>query len=211
MGMTLPYNISITQENGLIITYVRKNHLKNYGEVYMENILYRTLTVDECERINEMNPSQYIRKAWREVDGKRQLVEINFQDTDWPNGYQHHYSNLKSTILNGGIAFGAFDHKDKMLGFATIDRIFFGEETSVALLDQLFITLEERGRGIGKKLFMHCVEVAQKWNVDKIYICAGSAEETIAFYFAIGCKEAVEVNKELYESDPRDLQLEFLL
>lgn len=50
-----------------------------------------------------------------------------------------------------------------------------------------------------------------KWNADKIYICAGSAEETIAFYHAIGCKEAEEINKELYESDTRDFQLEFSL
>ena len=53
------------------------------------------------------------------------------------------------------------------------------------------------------------VDVVKEWNVDKLYICAGSAEETIAFYFAIGCKEAVEVNKELYESDSRDFQLEY--
>ena len=144
----------------------------------MENILYRTLTEEECERINEMNPSQYIEKAWREVYGKRQLVDINYQDTDWPNGYQHHYSNLKSTILNGGTAFGAFDNKDRMLGFATINRTIFGEKFSYVLLDQLFITLEDRGRGIGKRLFLECAEVAKKWNADKIYICAGSASYT---------------------------------
>lgn len=34
----------------------------------MKNIAYRKLTVEECELINGMNPSQYIGKAWREVD-----------------------------------------------------------------------------------------------------------------------------------------------
>lgn len=58
---------------------------------------------------------------------------------------------------------------------------------------------------------MLSANVAREWNADKIYICAGSAEETIAFYFAIGCKEAEEINKELYESDTRDFQLEFSL
>lgn len=60
-------------------------------------------------------------------------------------------------------------------------------------------------------MFLKIAEVAREWKADKIYICAGSAEETIAFYFAIGCKEAVEINKELYENDPRDFQLEFPL
>lgn len=177
----------------------------------MENITYRKLKIEDCERINEMNPSQYIKNAWRTVDGKRQLVEINYLDSDWPNGYEHHYNNLKETILNGGSAIGAFDKDNKLIGFATINREFFGKEFNHVLLDQLFITLEHRSKGIGKKLFILSSDIAREWKADKIYICAGSAEETIAFYFAIGCIEAVEINKELYESDPRDYQLEFSL
>lgn len=176
----------------------------------MENVIYRKLAVEDCQCINEMNPSQYIGKAWRKVNGKHQLVEINYHDLDWPNGYEYHYNNLRETIINEGSAIGAFDN-NRLLGFATINREFFGEKYNYVLLDQLFITLECRGKGIGKKLFMLSVDVAREWKADKIYICAGSAEETIAFYFAIGCKEAVEINKELYESDPRDYQLEFSL
>lgn len=175
------------------------------------NVIYRQLTLEECQCINEMNPSQYIGKAWREVDGKRQLIEINYQDCDWPNGYEYHINHLKETILNGGSAIGAFNSNNKLLGFAAINRQFFGERYNYVLLDQLFITLECRNRGIGKKLFMLAADVAREWNADKIYICAGSAEETIAFYFAMGCKEAEEINKELYESDKRDFQLEFTL
>ncbi|MBB6715222.1 GNAT family N-acetyltransferase [Clostridium gasigenes] len=177
----------------------------------MGNIIYRKMNSDECERINQINPYQYIGKAWRLVNGERQLVEIKYEDLDWPNGYEHHYNNLKETILNGGSAFGAFENNEKLLGFATINRDFFGEQFNYILMDQLFISLEHRNRGMGKKIFMLCVDEAREWNSDKIYICAGSAEETIAFYRAIGCTEAVEINKELYESDPRDYQLEYLL
>lgn len=177
----------------------------------MENITYRKLKVEESDRINEMNPSQHIRRAWRDVEGERQLVEINYQDSDWPNGYEHHYNNLKNTILSGGSAIGAFNSNSKLVGFATVNREFFGEKYHYVLLDQLFITIEYRGKGIGKKLFEISADVARKWNANKIYICAGSAEETIAFYFSIGCKEAVEINKEIYESDPRDYQLEYNL
>lgn len=175
----------------------------------MSNITYRQIKIDECGFIKEMNASQYIGRAWREVDGVRKLIDIKYQDTDWPNGYEYHYNNLKDTILKGGSAIGAFDDNNKLLGFGTINSELFGCKNKYVLLDQLFITLEYRGKGIGKKLFMLSVEVARSLVADKIYICAGSAEETIAFYFAIGCKEAEEVNKELYESDPNDYQLEF--
>lgn len=175
----------------------------------MLNVKYRKLAIEDCELINDMNPSQYIKKAWREVNRKRQLVEINYQDSDWPNSYEHHFNSLKETILSGGDAIGAFESDNKLIGFATINREFFGEKYNYVLLDQLFITLEHRNKGIGKKLFLLIAKIAKEWQADKIYICAGSAEETIAFYFAIGCKEAVEINKKLYDNDPRDFQLEF--
>lgn len=174
-------------------------------------IKYREIKIDECSRIQEIDASQYIKRAWRTVDEVRQLVEIDYQDPTWPNGYEHHHDNLKRTIETGGSAIGAFDSEGRLIGFATVDREFFGDAYNYVLLDQLFITLELRGRGIGRKLFDHCIKAGRKWNADKIYICAGSAEETVAFYFAIGCKEATEINQKLYESDPRDFQLEFSL
>jgi len=177
----------------------------------MSNIIYRKLNILEIDKIKEMNPTQYIRKAWREVDGERVLVEINYLDTHWPNGFLNHYNSLKNTILNGGEAIGAFNSSNKLIGFSTLNREFFGDKFNYVLLDQLFISLDYRSKGIGKTLFMHTVTKAREWKADKIYICAGSSEETIAFYFAIGCNEAVEINKEIYESDPRDYQLEFNL
>jgi hypothetical protein len=61
-----------------------------------------------------MNPSQYIKKAWREVNGIRQLVEINYQDSNWANGYEYHFNRLKATILSEGIAVGVFNEGNKL-------------------------------------------------------------------------------------------------
>lgn len=108
-------------------------------------------------RDNLQNPSvssQFIKRAWREQDGKRKLVEINYQDSDWANGYEHHFNNLKATVLSDGEAIGAFDESGKLIGFATINRKFFGEKYNYVLLDQLFISLEHRNKGIGKNLFL---------------------------------------------------------
>lgn len=177
----------------------------------MENVIYRELKINEAALIKNMNPSQFIGNAWRILEGKRKLVRINYNDTDWPNGYEYHYNNLKKTISSGGSAIGAFDKNNKMIGFATINKERFGVNYKYVLLDQLFVTLEYRGEGIGRKLFELSARAAKGMYADRIYICAGSAEETINFYFAIGCKEAVEINEKLYENDPRDIQLEYVL
>ncbi|MET3549072.1 GNAT superfamily N-acetyltransferase [Paenibacillus favisporus] len=172
---------------------------------------YRKLSFEDAELINGMNPSQYIKNAWREVAGKRQLVEINYHDKDWPNGYDYHLSHLRDTIRSGGEAVGAFDGDNNLIGFTAVNREVFGDKYRYVLLDQLFITLEHRGKGIGKKLFAIAAHQAREWGAEKLYICAGSAEETIAFYGAMGCREAAEVSRKLLENDPRDVQLEFVL
>lgn len=184
--------------------YSYKQHKEG---IILKKIYYRKLNLDECEKIKEINPTQFISKAWREVEGIRQLINIDYLDEDWPNGYDYHINHLKDTIINNGASIGAFEN-EKLIGFFTVNSQIFGEKYKYVLLDQLFIDLNYRNKGIGKKLFNYSMDEAKKLGAEKLYICAGSAEETIAFYFSRGCTEAIEINKELYEIDKRDFQLE---
>ena len=176
----------------------------------LEDITYRQLNYCECERIREIDASQYIGRTYREVNGIRQLVEINYQDPDFPEGYENHLQRLKSTVKSGGSALGAFLN-EKLIGFCSINPETFGERHKYVLLDQLFISLNYRSKGIGKQLFFRSAIEAEKFGAEKLYICAGSAEETIGFYKALGCVKAVEINRELYSNDVRDMQLEYSL
>ena len=178
----------------------------------MNRITYRKLTEKDCEGMKDMDASQFIKRAWREVKGERKLVEINYLDPTWPGGFEDHYNCLKATIDKKGCAIGAFDFaQNQMVGFITVEPEFFGVRDKYVLLDQLYVSRPYRSQGIGKKLFTMAAEEAQGWKADKFYIAAGSAEETIAFYFALGCRKAVEINQEIYESDPRDYQMEYSL
>ena len=112
---------------------------------------------------------------------------------------------------SGGFACGAFHEDGALVGFITVNPEVFGSTSRYVLLDQLFISLPHRGRGIGTLLLHHAKETASSWGAEKLYICAGSAEETIAFYFIQGAVEASEINPVLYENDLRDFQLELSL
>ena len=172
------------------------------------DILYRPLEQYECERIREMDASQYIQNAWRDVNGIKQLVEINWQENDFPNGYEYHLSALKNTFVSDGFVIGAF-YNEILVGFGSVNRQIFGNRFKYVLLDQIFISNGYRRKGIGKSLFTHAADKARLWGADKLYICAGSAEDTISFYLALGCVDAQEINQEFFKNDIRDIQLEY--
>lgn len=176
----------------------------------MNNIEFKTMRLSSCDDIKMINPKQYINKAWRLVEGERKLITIDYMENDWPDGYERYRNELENIIKNNGIAIGAYEG-NQLLGFVSLNRNIFGETAKYMLLDSMFVTYEARGRGLGHRLFNKCCEAAKESGADKLYICAASAEETIAFYRACGCVEAVEINEYLYQQDTRDLQLEFSL
>jgi len=174
------------------------------------NIEYRQLATHECEKMKEINPSRFIKRVWRSINGVKQWVDINWKDDDYPNGYENHFMALKATYEDGGIAIGAFDGA-QLIGFCSVNRDVFGHQYKYVLLDQIFISNEYQNQGIGKKLFHLSAEKAKQWGVDKFYICSSSSEDTLAFYYSLGCIGAKEINQQLYESDENDMQLEYNL
>ncbi|MDT2194604.1 GNAT family N-acetyltransferase [Paenibacillus larvae] len=78
-------------------------------------------------------------------------------------------------------------------------------------LAELYTSFEFRGLGIGKQLFALCAEKARQWGAKKLYISAHSAEETQAFYRSVGCVDAVEINQQLADKEPFDIQMEYIL
>lgn len=173
-------------------------------------MIYKELNIEQAERIGEIDGECYIHKAWREVNGKRELVVIDWTDDELPNGLSWHIEHFKKSLLNGGRAIGCFND-DILVGYLVINSHIFGKCSKYILLDQLFISKNYRNKGIGKKLFDLAAELAKEFMAEKIYICAGSSEDTIAFYSKLGCIEATEVNEELYEMDRNDYQLEYRL
>jgi GNAT superfamily N-acetyltransferase len=178
---------------------------------FSEKIKYRTLSWEECDRIKEIDPSIWIEKVWRNIEGQYKLIKIDYMENDWPDGYEVYRDKLQETIASGGAAFGAFDENGSVVGFATLDHDFFGETARYLLLDSMFVSRPYRGTGIGKRLFELCINQAHEWGADKLYLCAASSEDTIAFYRSLGCANAQEINQALFESDTRDIQLEFEL
>lgn len=169
---------------------------------------YRKMEPWEAEKIAQIDATNYIENVWRRNErGEYFLKRINWTETGLPNGYAWHLRRFREALADGGTAFGCF-RGDTLVGYATVWGHVFGQQKYV-LLDQLFVSGELRGNGIGRELFALCAEQARQLGARKLYLCAGSMEKTMAFYKRLGCIPSVEPDPKLVAEDPNDIQLEY--
>ena len=173
---------------------------------------YRELVVDEVDLIEQIDATNYIENVWRiNADtGQYEWKRIDWTDYELPNGMEWHKKRFCGTLQDGGKVFGCFD-QDTLVGYATVDAQVFGNRERYVLLDQLFVSKDYRGKGLGRQLVTLCCEQARLFGAKKLYLCAGSSENTLAFYKKLGFQPAAERNEELYAEDPNDIQLELVL
>lgn len=108
------------------------------------------------------------------------------------------------------IAYGAFD-KGSIIGFSIIGTEFFGSRNQYLPLIEFEVSYPYRAKGIGRRLFSSAASEALTIGAEKLYISAHSSKESQAVYHRLGCTETEEINEELREKEPSDVQMEYPL
>ena len=114
---------------------------------------------------------------------------------------------LKNTVLTGGGVWGAFSD-GTLKGFASVEGGIFGETGRYMDLSCIHVSQDMRHSGIGCRLFDEAKRFARSRGAQKLYISAHSAVESQAFYEAMGCVDAQEIQRAHAEKEPFDRQLE---
>jgi len=179
----------------------------------MENIEIKELTLSDINDnlFDNFNRYQKSTKSWYKINGNWAL--INEEDiTDWDKNQKDYLIKLffDTIIEKRGYLFGAYKDK-KLIGFSVLLNDRFGTKGQYVNLAFLHISLDYRHKGLGKKLFGLCVDKAKENGYGKIYISANNVEESIGFYLKNGCKDAMEINKQLAEEEPTNRQLEYII
>lgn len=173
------------------------------------DIIYQHLTQQQIgpELFSGFDRWQNVTRCWRKENGSWVLRDIAFID-DWnEEEYIFLYDCLKNTLNTGGDVIAALEG-NRLLGFASVENQPFGPQNEYLQLSSLHVSNGMRGRGIGSHLFaMSCLAAAQR-GAKKLYLSGHSAEETQAFYRAMGCVEAAWYHPELVAAEPCDCQLE---
>lgn len=152
---------------------------------------------------------QEVAECWRIVNGELALVPCAFTE-DWDLVRRR---EVAAEILEGfraGFAYGAFS-QGEVVGYILVDGALFGSRSQYAELKLFHVSQPFRRMGIGKWLFHLACEEAKSIGAEKLYISAHSSRESIAAYHRLGCTQAQEINEQIAQSEPFDLQLEYCL
>lgn len=153
---------------------------------------------------------QTYHRIWKKTDDQWVLEETNSIIRKWDNEKRLWIPKyLGQKLDNGGYTFAAY-LENKLVGFISLDGDHLGSSKQYMNLSMLFIDDRYQRRGIGKLLFDKCAKRALNVGAEKLFISAIPSEDTVAFYLAMGCKDAEEIIPDFVDT-PYDRYLEFLL
>jgi len=177
-----------------------------------KEITYKKLNIEDCKPDLLMGFERYqeIFRLWQKKDNEWILSDNNFI-FDWDDNRKAEVATgLRLCAINGGIVIGAFLN-NTLVGFASVVNYLFGKNKDYVQLEQMQVTRKLRGKGIGKELFALACKAAQSLGANKLYVLGHPSEASQAFYNSVGCKDTIEINQRLYEKEPYDRHLEFIL
>lgn len=155
--------------------------------------------------------TQAVEQVWRVIDGRKEIVPCSFVES-WNTKALQEIAlvDFRKIIEGGGRVFLAYEGKN-LLGFAALKGERLGLKGEYLQLEQMQVSNNQRGRGIGRALFDCCVQIAKVMGAEKLYISAHSSVETQAFYQKMGCVEAEWLFDEQVGREPYDVQMEFVI
>lgn len=192
-----------------------KKLILSCGEVIMKkehHITYKVLGLGDLDPtlLKKFNRYQETNRVWFKENDQYNLKDDRFVE-QWNDEKKTLVINsLQNCVKSGGIVIGAFADRD-LVGFVSVEGELFGSNKEYLELSYIHVSNEWRNSGVGRKLFKLCCVKAKQTGAKKLYIGAHPSEESQHFYRSVGCTFAAETNQKIYDKEPLDIQLEFVL
>jgi GNAT superfamily N-acetyltransferase len=138
-------------------------------------------------------------RQWRKREGGWALEEIPYIPSWDDEKKAWVVSYLARCVEKGGAVTGAFVG-GRIVGFSMVEGRLRGNEEHYANLAMLFVSEDFQRRGIGAQLFRAACERARDLGAGRLFISATPKENTVAFYWKMGCRDATESIQEFIDS-----------
>jgi GNAT superfamily N-acetyltransferase len=172
-----------------------------------KNLVERKLTRAEVEQIWTIDRAEEIDAVYYFEEGGLALMPEHYDMRGWPSGEpEKNTPYLYDCYDRGGWFQGLFDG-EQLVGVAVLESDFLGPQRDQLQLKFLYISQAYRKHGLGKMLFERSKEQARRLGARQLYISATPSENTVNFYFKLGCKVATEPEPDLYQLEPEDIHM----
>ncbi|MCP4547473.1 MAG: GNAT family N-acetyltransferase [bacterium] len=172
---------------------------------------YRILSRAEIELLHELDRTEIVRNIHYLRDDRLVLVPEFHDIPDWSHKAKAgRIAQLQSVFDEGATFTGAFSDR-KLVGMSVVDHNFVATGPRRLNLTGLWVSHEYRQQGIGKHLVTMAGDLCLARGAGILYISATPSENTIRFYFSLGCRHADPVDPDLLAKEPEDIHLELPL
>jgi len=171
----------------------------------------RNLSRAEIPYIWQIDRSEVIDKIYYLREGELVLEPEHYEMNGWPPGEPEQYTPIFMNCFDhGGHFWGAFAG-DLLIGVSVLNNHFIGGRQDTLQMRFLHVSKNFRKQGLGKRLFLLAAQQAVEMEAKKLYVSATPSMNTVNFYLRLGCVLATEINQELFELEPEDIHLEYVL
>ena len=172
---------------------------------------FRNLSKEEITKVWEIDRREIIENVYYYENNTLVLKPEYYDMAGWPRGEAEIYTPiLTSCFERGGWFYGGFNG-DRLACVVVVDSKLIGQLHDMLQLKFLHIHRAYRKTGYGKQLFEAASKQAKKQGARRLYISTTPSENTIGFYLKRGCIISQEPESELFELEPEDIHLEYLL
>ncbi len=172
---------------------------------------FRQLERSELGDIWRIDRSEVIEAIYYMENGQLVLKPERYDMRGWPPGEADHYGPILVDCFDrGGTFYGAFDG-DSLVGVAVLESRLIGSERDQIQLKFLHVSSSYRSRGLGTRLFRAAEARAKTLGARKLYISSTPSERTVGYYMSLGCRLAEEVDPGLFELEPEDIHMEYVI
>lgn len=170
-------------------------------------ITYRTLTLDDCTKLQEIDRSETIEYTYANVDGTLVESVANHECPRWDDAtLQDIKHRFVDELTHGGCAYGAFDG-ELLIGFGVLAHRFRGKDRNILQLDLMFVSRSYRRQGVGTTIINMLCDVARGREAKYLYISSTETRSAVYFYKNQGGQMTDEVDPELFAKEPYDIHM----
>ena len=172
----------------------------------------RALTRAEVDRVWLIDRSEVIEAVYRMKGTDLIRVPEHYNMSGWPRGEAGEYGPILLDCFDrGGTFFGVFDSSERLVAVSVLETRFIGPAKDELQLTFLHVDRAYRGQGLASRLFAMSVDRARELGARKLYISATPSQNTVDYYLNRGCQLAEEVDPDLFEREPEDIHLEYVI